>query len=301
MKRNREITVLLFIFMIVVSLTTFSYGSSIPQKINYSGSLTDTGGTPVPDGQYDVEFNIYNVPTGGTALWTETWNAATTKVVVSRGNFNAILGAHAELPASFFADNPVTYLGVKVGTDSEMLPRQRITSVGYAFTAGDGVPKGGIIMWSGAEANIPAGWALCDGTNGTPDLRSRFIVGRGQGAGLTLYNDANITGGEEKHTLTITEIPSHTHIQNAHNHGVTDPGHTHSYTAENGDGQNKMRAGTDGDGTYGPYSYSILSNTTGITINNQIATNQSIGGLNGITQAHENRPPYYALAFIMKL
>ena len=60
-----------------------------------------------------------------------------------------------------------------------------------------GVPKGGIIKWSGAVADIPGGWALCDGTNGTPDLRNRFIVGAGD-----TYNP-NDTGGSLSHIHNV--------------------------------------------------------------------------------------------------
>ena len=70
-----------------------------------------------------------------------------------------------------------------------------------------GVPTGGIIMWSGATNNIPTGWALCDGQNGTPNLQDKFIVG----AGNTYAVDA--TGGSADATLV-----SHTHNL-LYNHG----------------------------------------------------------------------------------
>lgn len=66
-------------------------------------------------------------------------------------------------------------------------------------------PVGGIIIWSGSESNIPNNWHLCDGTNGTPDLRNQFVVGAGD-----TYNVGN-TGGESEHTLTIDEMPAHNH------------------------------------------------------------------------------------------
>lgn len=66
-------------------------------------------------------------------------------------------------------------------------------------------PIGGIIIWSGSENNIPNNWHLCDGTNGTPDLRGRFVIGAGGSY------DVGATGGESEHTLTVDEMPSHNH------------------------------------------------------------------------------------------
>ena len=67
------------------------------------------------------------------------------------------------------------------------------------------VPVGTIVLWSGTTSNIPTGWVLCNGSNGTPDLRDRFIVGAG-----STYS-VGATGGEASHTLTEDELPSHTH------------------------------------------------------------------------------------------
>ena len=78
---------------------------------------------------------------------------------------------------------------------------------GSNLTSVPGVPVGGIIMWSGATNNIPSGWALCDGNNGTPNLQDKFIVG----AGSTYAVDA--TGGSADATLV-----SHTHNL-LYNHG----------------------------------------------------------------------------------
>lgn len=66
-------------------------------------------------------------------------------------------------------------------------------------------PRGIILIWSGAIVDIPAGWTLCDGTAGTPDLRDRFVVGAG-----STY-DPNDTGGAVNHTHTFTG-DGHNHI-----------------------------------------------------------------------------------------
>ena len=78
---------------------------------------------------------------------------------------------------------------IEVNDDGEMSPRSRIASVPCAMKADDGVPKGLISMWSGSIDSIPVGWQLCDGSNGTPDLRNRFIMGTPDG------QDPGQTGG----------------------------------------------------------------------------------------------------------
>lgn len=127
------------------------------------------------------------------------------------------------------------------------------------------VPIGGIIMWSGAIGSIPSGWALCNGqTVGsvvTPDLRDRFIVGAGGGYSV------GATGGANSVTLTTDQIPSH-----SHNYLLYQPASFGNELEQSG--------GPDGARLGG------VTNTTNAT---------------GGGQAHENRPPYYALAYIMRI
>ncbi len=136
------------------------------------------------------------------------------------------------------------------------------------------MPSGLICMWSGSE--VPLGWYLCDGTNGTPDLRNRFIVGSG-----STYSIGN-TGGSNTVTLTTAQMPSHTHT-------ITSTEISKSFTtrdtlnAVNGD----YFPGAGSSGTSGTLTIDMGSHT-------HTATSTGSGS------AHENRPPYYALAFIMK-
>ena len=155
----------------------------------------------------------------------------------------------------------------------------------YASRHGSSLPRGAIIMWTGSTA--PDGWALCDGSNSTPDLRGRFILATGNGAGLSPRGLGD-KGGVEKHKLAVDEMPSHSH-------SVNDPGHLHNWTGS------RQLAGTDdhnntsefskGDrSTQDVVSKNTDSRSTGITLNSS-----------GSGSPHENMPPYYALAFIMKL
>lgn len=137
-----------------------------------------------------------------------------------------------------------------------------------------GLPAGLITMWSGSLATIPGGWALCDGTNGTPDLRSKFIVGAG-GA----YNPGN-TGGAASSTPTIT----------VNNHTLTTaemPSHSHSVISNGPPYETTMASGASGSHS----NSSSTAATGGGGAHNHTATSSAVSTL----------PPYYALAFIMKL
>ena len=157
------------------------------------------------------------------------------------------------------------------------------------------VPSGGIIMWSGAIGAIPSGWYLCDGTNGTPNLQNRFVVGAGDSYAV------GDTGGADSVTLSSTQIPSHTHSfsgttssNGSHNHGA---GFAYDVSAE-------AMYGTKS----GP-SVSRSNNSAVETKSGQVVTEtagahtHTISGTTGAAgsgASHENRPPYYALAYIMK-
>lgn len=143
----------------------------------------------------------------------------------------------------------------------------------------DIIPTGIISMWSGSVASIPTGWLLCDGTNGTPDLRDRFVVG----AGSTYAVAA--TGGS-----TDAIVVSHTHTASS---AVVDPGHTHNidiYYQDSSPDRNYVRSSSAQNQT-GPAS--TQSAVTNISVNTTVNSTGSSG-------TNANLPPYYALAYIMK-
>lgn len=82
---------------------------------------------------------------------------------------------------------------------------ENFEAIDRSLSAGGGIPAGGIIIWSGAADAVPPGWVVCDGTNGTPDLRDRFVLGGGGSRAV------GSTGGAETHKLTTSEMPSHSH------------------------------------------------------------------------------------------
>ena len=132
------------------------------------------------------------------------------------------------------------------------------------------LPKGCVIAWSGALANIPYGWGLCDGSNGRPDLTGRFIVGTGKPTGDISANPNNLSfgtnGGEQQHKLTIPEMP-------IHNMQLNDIGFRCSENCPLPGG---------GVGTTGTAKYQEFT--------------KNIGG----DKYHNNMPPYYVLYWIIK-
>jgi microcystin-dependent protein len=149
------------------------------------------------------------------------------------------------------------------------------------------VPSGAILLWSGSVASIPSGWFLCDGTNSTPDLRNRFIVG----AGDTYAVDA--TGGAASVTLTTGQIPAHTHSFS----GTTNTTGAHSHTPSGGGAFYTSAGGNSATGP-GPIPYNASASTT--SEGNHSHTFSGTTGSTGSGEAVATLPPYYALAYIMK-
>ena len=154
--------------------------------------------------------------------------------------------------------NELPSRGTVLGSDLLALSDTSNTQTYKATVAQVSIPSGVIVMWSGALANIPSGWNLCNGLNGTPDLRDRFIVGAGG-----QYSVTN-TGGLSAVTLTTSQMPAH----------------SHTYTST-------------------PINYQKAAGSSPIYIptgGQPSSSTSTVGG--GLS--HENRPPYYALAYIMK-
>ena len=127
------------------------------------------------------------------------------------------------------------------------------------------LPNGSVLPWN--QTYIPSGWAKCDGTNGTPDLSSRFILGEGSGGGLT-NRPRGQRGGSETHKLTTAQIPAH----------------SHQYISHYG-GRAKVNDNADGNESADDPHYDKTHNTT------------NTGG----NQPHNNMPPSHVLIYIMKL
>ena len=300
----------------------------------YQGVLREVDGSVPTQKNRAVEFRIYDQASGGNALWGRTCNV----LLDANGLFNAMIGDTSGssidgLPgtglAAILAAHAGTtlYVGITVdNTSGEISPRQTLLAVPYSIYAADSssasgdftvagratvegplsvagattlgavqatnlvvngnislstagsfsgygtIPVGGIILWSGSASAVPDGWALCNGqtSNGrrTPDLRGKFVVGFDSSD--SDYNSVGKTGGEKRHQLSIAEMPSH-------NHSIIMWG---GDIADDWKKQNNLYLTHD--------KWSDQRNTR--------YTNNTGGD-----QPHENRPPYYAICFIMRV
>jgi len=213
-----------------------------------------------------VNYGIENFDVIDQVTGTITAPVANSRIdlvyIDTDGTVKVSTGTAAASPVAPSYNSKVALAQITLTSASTSITSSMIKDVRSWVSAGP-VPAGVIVMWSGTVATVPTGWYLCDGNNGTPDLRDRFIVGAKQDdAGVAKTNvSGSLTqsGGEATHTLTIAEMPAH----------------DHSYTVLGGGSGVSYHAG----------SFKVVNGITGST---------------GGGTAHNTLPPYYALAFIMK-
>ena len=259
--------------------------SSFTSDVTFTGDITldeitcrnaDVTGVATVTGLY-LEGKLFDgdgdFGTSGQLLASDgtdtVWIEASTTSVANANNVGTNLNSpDADQFVTFVetssGNNPIRVdAGIKYNPSTNRLTAGSFAGDGSALTnlTVDGFVSGMIILWSGAADAIPTGFVLCDGNNSTPNLSGRFVVG--YDASNSDY-DVDDTGGSESVTLTVNQIPAHTHninlavrafYQEPRNFGV----------------------GTDG------------------SANNSEDTGSTGGG-----QSHENRPPFYALCYIMK-
>lgn len=143
-----------------------------------------------------------------------------------------------------------------------------------SFTGGGTIPVGGIIMWSGSTSSIPSGWAICNGNNGTPDLRSRFVVGAGDD-----YSVGD-TGGSNTRSLSSSNLPSF------------DITYNDIFYSESSGGSSGSATTTGVPNNFG---------SNGGYDNDNVGYQKSrTASYSGSASSFNIRPPYYALAYIMR-
>lgn len=236
-----------------------------------------------------------------------------------------VTSATASAPNAMYTNSTVTNVGIGTNTptvrldvngsikSNSVIATNTLTVPGFPSNAL--VPAGLISMFSGTL--IPLGWGLCDGSSYTtsagtiisPDLRGRFIVGSGTNV-TPAVGDLNPnytigqTGGENNHVLSVPELPKHAHQASGDGATMTANGGNHSHSGgANGQGTGAQRAGGNSGGlandSWGGIS---IDPNTHFHPNSDFAGKTGDGTTQGLNnQPHENRPPYYVLAYIIKL
>lgn len=236
---------------------------------------------------------------------------AQTKSIISNSNTfydEVIIGDETDYPNNEkIKQKDVT---INVYSNTETLPRASLKFTRYSVSNGTSVPQGTILPWYGKLDEIPDGFYLCDGKNGTPDLRNRFLVGAGD-----TYKLRDI-GGEDQVTLTGTQIGNHYHYWSAmysnqdfekyKRSGLKlvkfgyDSGVSSVFYAPFPTG-NKMTLFFTNNANLSSVNMSarFISNSDFSSENMEYITSLAIG--TDAKEPHENRPPYYALYYIMKV
>jgi microcystin-dependent protein len=252
-----------------------------------SGVLNVTASTPLASsGGASPDISLTGtvpIANGGTGTSSTQFTNLTTNVTDTLPVANGGTGRSTLSSGALVLGNGTGVVGQLTGTTAGQVA-QWTGSTWAAATPPAGMPSGGIIMWSGSIASIPSGWFLCNGSNGTPDLRNRFIVGAGSSYGV------GVTGGADSVTLATSQIPSHSHSFSGTTN--TTGAHQHNVPHEGG----SATAGPNLAGSSQTPNFNTLTDVQGNHAHTFSGTTSSVGS-NG---AHENRPPYYALAYIMK-
>ena len=268
-------------------------------NINASGILTPTGGIKDTSGDMGNSGQVLS-STGSGLNWINPGdaNVASASNVgtndassTNSTHYLAFLGATS-------GNNPVRIdTGLTYNPSSNVLTVGTIaaTNIQGTLTAGGAIPQGGIILWSGAADAIPSGFVLCDGQNSTPDLRGRFVVGY---SNTDSDYDVDDSGGNKSTTLATTNLPSHSHPIGG-NTGSQNLTHNHSYVGHTypGSGPEQNQSGGPEDRTSFNVNKTTGNNSGNLDHSHTLPANT---GNTGSGTEFENRPPYYALAYIMK-
>jgi hypothetical protein len=247
-------------------------------------------------------FDDNGVPLAGGLIYTYQAGSSTPLVTYTTNggtiaNANPIvLDAAGRVPQEIWLLTGYSYKFVLQNADAVLI--QTLDNIypilQNAPASAPAIPTGGIILWSGSTGSIPATWYLCDGTNGTPDLRNSFIVGAGSTYAV------NATGGTadalvitHTHTASVTD-PQHNHF--IANTDTPVAGSTSTLTASN-----YTNKATTFSGNYESYALGGSATVPTLGLTSSSSTGISVTNANaGVSGTNANLPPYYALAYIMK-
>jgi len=259
------------------------YNSSVIGNTTAAGTgVTVTTGSKVI--VWSDATNFYTIQTTGFVGTLPVVNGGT-GVTTSTGTGSTVLSASP------------TFTGVPLApTAADTTDSTQIATTAFVR---DIIPTGVITMWYGSIASIPSGWYLCNGSNGTPDLRDRFIVGAGTTYAVAATGgSANAITVTHTHTATSTSTFTGTAL-GTHTH--TDSGHAHNVSGVFGvsaSGSFGVLAGSSAGQVTGT-GQAVISSVSAGTPAGTVATTTT-NSTEGASGTGANLPPYYALAYIMK-
>ncbi len=311
----------------VLDLNSTEHGLLVPRmsSLNRQSIANPARSLFVFDTDYRMFFYLDDSYSSGQWMGLGSWRLRDTRLGVKNGYFmkNLYLDANINQVSVGTAQpnsaNSLTVVGnMMIGDSTSVAPTEGLAVVGQVETNSDvrvtgeasatviegagTVPVGGIILWSGSPLSLPEEFVLCAGgvpVNGIeiPDLSDRFVVGYDASSSSTPtvamsqeinYGDIGNTGGENTHVLTNDEMPKHTHSTNYKG------AHTHEFVDDHANQNEKIELDNEEDrGLDNLVSQTSYTDYDGIhshTISND-----------GSGVAHENRPSYYVLAFIIRV
>lgn len=253
-------------------------------------TLFDTNGIPLAGGQ------VFTYQAGSSSPLT-TYTTVNGNIANSNP---IILGSDGKLPQELWLQYGYSYKFVVEDVNNVLINTyDNIAGILTQIpTSAPALPSGVIVIWSGSVGSVPVGYVLCDGTNGTPDLRNSFILGAGNAYAV------GQTGGS-----TDAIVVSHTHTANS---VVTDSGHQHfiantdyvgGTTSPNLSSTNYLAEKMGGGGISESYALNGTSTTASVALTSNATTGITVATTNsttGTSGSGANMPPYYALCYIMK-
>ena len=273
-----------FVVVIILALVSSMLSLGMAKVSQAAMSSTNTNKTTSQAQQYAESKAgiIKSISYGNLASQSKS-------IISNSGDFydEVIVGSESTYPSDEKIKQKECLIRVYKG--SETVPRASLRLMRYSVEASS-IPQGTILSWFGQLANIPSGFAVCDGKNGTPDLRNRFIVGAGDA-----YKLSDI-GGEDAVKLEPSQTSSHYHTFGYHdsnNNGYFITTASKKVNADRPAGTYPAKwNGSGGGGWYG-WDGSGWAGGQNLVTSLTVATEAQ--------KPHENRPPFYALHYIMKL
>ena len=299
----------------VNTTTLYTANLSVANALVSGGNINNIGSLSAGTANFQTVNTSAITISGGNVLGLTNLGTVSAQVTnFSTGNAR-ISGGNIVATPIFNAN--ITNANLVNATTATPATNNRTTALATTAFVHNVMPTGMIIMWGGLVSAIPAGWALCDGTNGTPDLRGQFIIGAG-GA----YNTGD-AGGNSTLNLTTAMLPAHTHSfsatanttsAGAHTHSasttITDPTHTHNPGVNIISSSTGTLAGYLGGYGSALYNTQIASASTSISAATSVTSaathlhSVTVSGntsQTGAGQSIDIRPPYYALCYLQKV